>query len=204
MIAAGSGELIDLVHLAEAGEPLRSSGIGLTAEGRLDAVGGEPQARAEVVVEEHEPVELGLANLQAFLAGRDRVLGTSLKEIEQRLVHLALERTGGNLTAAAQMLGMSRAQISYRLKGSDPLEPAVRRPGEGARGALRAACSEFQPVGLALGAVVHAAFVLPLGAEEPAFTAVLHGWAEGEAATPVAVVGVHDSCRCCAGLQSAK
>ncbi|MCY1520863.1 Phenol regulator MopR [compost metagenome] len=117
VIAAGNGELMDLVHLAEAGEPLRSSGIGLTAEGRLDGVGGESQARAEVTVGEHPSVEPELANLQAFLAGRDRVLGTSLKEIEQRLVHLALERTGGNLTAAAQMLGMSRAQISYRLKG---------------------------------------------------------------------------------------
>ncbi|MNW08938.1 acetoacetate metabolism regulatory protein AtoC [compost metagenome] len=70
-----------------------------------------------MTVGEHPSVEPELANLQAFLAGRDRVLGTSLKEIEQRLVHLALERTGGNLTAAAQMLGMSRAQISYRLKG---------------------------------------------------------------------------------------
>ncbi len=28
-----------------------------------------------------------------------------------------MERTGGNITAAAQMLGMSRAQVSYRLKG---------------------------------------------------------------------------------------
>ncbi|MCY1450770.1 Bacterial regulatory protein, Fis family [compost metagenome] len=62
-------------------------------------------------------VEPELADLQAFISGRERVLGTSLKEIEQRLVRLALERTGGNLTAAAQMLGMSRAQISYRLKG---------------------------------------------------------------------------------------
>jgi len=46
------------------------------------------------------------------------VLGTSLEALERRLVQLALERSGGNVTAAAQMLGMSRAQVSYRLKGS--------------------------------------------------------------------------------------
>lgn len=62
-----------------------------------------------------EPV---LESLQAFVSGRQRVLNISLDEIQQRLVHLALERSGGNITAAAQMLGMSRAQVSYRLKGS--------------------------------------------------------------------------------------
>ncbi|MCY1350980.1 Phenol regulator MopR [compost metagenome] len=119
VIAAGDGEVMDLVHLAEAGEPLRAGGIGLTAEGRLDAPASEGAARAEAAPEAGEPlmVEPELADLQAFISGRERVLGTSLKEIEQRLVRLALERTGGNLTAAAQMLGMSRAQISYRLKG---------------------------------------------------------------------------------------
>ena len=62
-----------------------------------------------------EPV---LESLQAFVSGRQRVLNMSLEEIELRLVRLALERSGGNITAAAQMLGMSRAQVSYRLKGS--------------------------------------------------------------------------------------
>jgi two-component system, NtrC family, response regulator HydG len=46
------------------------------------------------------------------------VLSTPLADIELQLVHLAMERSGGNITLAAQMLGMSRAQVSYRLKGS--------------------------------------------------------------------------------------
>lgn len=58
-----------------------------------------------------------LASLLAFVSGREQALGTSLEEIERLLVQLALERSGGNITAAAQMLGMSRAQVSYRLKG---------------------------------------------------------------------------------------
>jgi DNA-binding protein Fis len=59
-----------------------------------------------------------LEGLQAFVSGSQRVLNTPLAEIELHLVRLAMERSGGNITAAAQMLGMSRAQVSYRLKGS--------------------------------------------------------------------------------------
>ncbi|MCY1186549.1 Bacterial regulatory protein, Fis family [compost metagenome] len=62
--------------------------------------------------------EPALESLQEFVSGRQKVLSTSLEEIELRLVRLAMERSGGNITAAAQMLGMSRAQVSYRLKGN--------------------------------------------------------------------------------------
>jgi two-component system response regulator HydG len=125
VIAAGDGEVIDMVHLAEAGAPLMATAIGLTPQGRLSAVQHEAADKvptpAQSTEEEggadalREPV---LESLQAFVSGRQRVLNMSLEEIELRLVRLALERSGGNITAAAQMLGMSRAQVSYRLKGS--------------------------------------------------------------------------------------
>ncbi len=127
VIAAGDGEAIDVVHLAEAGAPLMATAIGLTSEGRLSAIRRRDEAADEVTAptestEEgpgasalREPV---LESLEAFVSGRQRVLNMSLEEIELRLVRLALERSGGNITAAAQMLGMSRAQVSYRLKGS--------------------------------------------------------------------------------------
>ncbi|MHA6140466.1 sigma 54-interacting transcriptional regulator [Pseudomonas mohnii] len=125
VIAAGDGEVIDMVHLAEAGAPLMATAIGLTPQGRLSAVqheaADEVPTAAQPTEEEggadalREPV---LESLQAFVSGRQRVLNMSLEEIELRLVRLALERSGGNITAAAQMLGMSRAQVSYRLKGS--------------------------------------------------------------------------------------
>jgi transcriptional regulator with PAS, ATPase and Fis domain len=126
VISAGDGEVIDIVHLAEVGAPLMGAAIGLTPEGRLstgerreDAAdelrtatesskdGGGADARREPVLE----------GLQAFVSGQQRVLNTSLADIELYLVRLAMERSGGNVTAAAQMLGMSRAQVSYRLKG---------------------------------------------------------------------------------------
>lgn len=121
VIAANDGEAIDVVHLAEAGAPLMESAIGLTAEGRLaldTAVPRGTPAQAQTEHGEANDSAPELASLQAFFAGQERVLGTSLEEVEKRLVRLALERSGGNVTAAAQMLGMSRAQVSYRLKGS--------------------------------------------------------------------------------------
>jgi len=121
VIAASDGEAMDVVHLAEAGAPLMEAAIGLTTEGRL-AMG--KVAPAPLPATESGAAHMAdggapeLASLQAFFSGQQRVLGTSLEEIERRLVQLALERSGGNVTAAAQMLGMSRAQVSYRLKGS--------------------------------------------------------------------------------------
>ncbi|MCY1263161.1 Phenol regulator MopR [compost metagenome] len=125
VIAAGNDEVVDVVHLAEAGEPLRSAAVGLTDDGHLSKLaGGTAASEAEPAVagpggreDERKVGESELASLQAFVSGRDQALSTSLKDIEHLLVQLALDRTGGNITAAAQMLGMSRAQVSYRLKG---------------------------------------------------------------------------------------
>ncbi len=40
----------------------------------------------------------------------------SFDDLESRLLHLAVDRKSGNLSAAARLLGMSRAQLAYRLK----------------------------------------------------------------------------------------
>ena len=101
------------------GAPLMDSAIGLTPEGRLSA--GEPRADAAPTpapVADRVSGDPLLEGLQAFVSGRQRTLNQPLAEIELHLVRLAMERTGGNITAAAQMLGMSRAQVSYRLKGN--------------------------------------------------------------------------------------
>ena len=42
--------------------------------------------------------------------------GVSLDEVEMSLVRQAIERSGGNQTKAAEMLGISRDQLRYRLK----------------------------------------------------------------------------------------
>lgn len=53
----------------------------------------------------------------AFLNGKDARLQTAISEIEDLLIDHALNRTDGNVTAAAHLIGLSRAQINYRLKG---------------------------------------------------------------------------------------
>ncbi|WP_374443219.1 sigma 54-interacting transcriptional regulator [Pseudomonas panipatensis] len=125
VIVAGDGEAMDVIHLAEGNSTLFTAPVGLTAEGRLSLI-HPPGERADASPSAPElsasawggaAGERELACLQAFIAGQDPTLGTSLEEIERLLVHMALKRSGGNITAAAQMLGMSRAQISYRLKG---------------------------------------------------------------------------------------
>ncbi|ERV42755.1 hypothetical protein Q060_05765 [Pseudomonas aeruginosa BL06] len=126
VIAAGDGEVMDVNHLAEGGASPVSMPVGLTAEGRLSSPSemsgwqGSASAARDVESGMAAPAAAGepeLASLMAFVSGREQALSTSLEDIEQRLVQLALERSGGNITAAAQMLGMSRAQVSYRLKG---------------------------------------------------------------------------------------
>ncbi len=42
--------------------------------------------------------------------------GFDLKQYESRLLELAVQRVGGNLTHAAKLLGITRRQLAYRLK----------------------------------------------------------------------------------------
>ncbi|MDB0543549.1 helix-turn-helix domain-containing protein [Ralstonia solanacearum] len=48
--------------------------------------------------------------------------GVSLPALEQRLLEEAVQRANGNLSSAARTLGITRAQLAYRLQ---------RRGGEG-------------------------------------------------------------------------
>ena len=50
--------------------------------------------------------------------------GLSLEELEDSLVRQAVERSGGNQTRAAELLGISRDQLRYRLKKIESAPPA--------------------------------------------------------------------------------
>jgi DNA-binding NtrC family response regulator len=63
----------------------------------------------------------GLADLVHLPPG-----GVSLDEVEMSLVRQAIERSGGNQTKAAELLGISRDQLRYRLK---KLEELAAVPG---------------------------------------------------------------------------
>jgi DNA-binding protein Fis len=47
----------------------------------------------------------------------DAAARLSLEQLEAALVRGAMAATGGNQSAAARLLGLSRAQLIYRLKG---------------------------------------------------------------------------------------
>lgn len=134
VIAAADGEVMDIIHLSQGGTQGMVTPVGLTPEGKLSSLvlSREQRDRAEEDAglllrtfdagERTQPTRSAdaldpvLASLQAFVSGREHGLGTSLKDIESLVVKLALEKSRGNITAAAQLLNMSRAQMSYRLK----------------------------------------------------------------------------------------
>jgi transcriptional regulator with GAF, ATPase, and Fis domain len=58
---------------------------------------------------------------QLLEPGRDTI---SLDDVERRLIEDAVQRSAGNLAAAARLLGLTRAQLAYRLKASRRSEVA--------------------------------------------------------------------------------
>ena len=52
-------------------------------------------------------------------------VGLSLEELETSLVRQAIERSGGNQTRAAELLGISRDQLRYRLKKLEGADAAA-------------------------------------------------------------------------------
>lgn len=121
VISAQDNELMDIHHLSQSGRNPISDAIGLNAQGQLamsPIVSPVPLAPA---ITPQEAVDVGglppLARLRAFLRGDQSSIGTSLEDIQGLLVETAMQRSHGNYTLAAQMLGMTRAQLSYRVKG---------------------------------------------------------------------------------------
>jgi DNA-binding NtrC family response regulator len=54
--------------------------------------------------------------------------GTSLEQVEMSLVRQAIDRSGGNQTRAAELLGISRDQLRYRLKKLEDARLAESQP----------------------------------------------------------------------------
>lgn len=79
-----------------------SAGRGLA--GNLPSPGGD------ITTSQSEPRAAGVVD--DLLSGR----GFSLERLEREIYRRALERSGGNVSAAARMLGLRRAQLAYRLK----------------------------------------------------------------------------------------
>jgi transcriptional regulator with GAF, ATPase, and Fis domain len=109
VISVDDGELIDVPHMFRRERLREDATLSLGASGRL-ASGPSPAAAASAA----PPAPPGLL---------ERLGGTSsepisLDAIEQQLISEAVARSKGNLASAARSLGLTRAQLAYRLKSA--------------------------------------------------------------------------------------
>lgn len=114
MISAEDGAAIDVAHLFRREQLPDEALLAIGAHGALAA----PKDLATPSLLQH---------LQPGLGGR----ALSLGEVEQQLLREALAEAQGNVAAAARRLGLTRAQLAYRLKQAGGTEPMGRRMGDG-------------------------------------------------------------------------
>ncbi|MCA1493895.1 sigma-54-dependent Fis family transcriptional regulator [Sinorhizobium alkalisoli] len=108
VIYADNGSMVDMQHLFTGFEKVPSLPLKLTGEGRI----GTAQA------------------VPTDIMGERRMVTTpeALKRAEAALYRSALEAAGGNISAAARQLGLTRAKLEYRLKKQ---RPVTQRPTSG-------------------------------------------------------------------------
>ena len=134
VVLAPDGGAIDTVHLFSGGERVEGGLLALSREGSLRAGPAAGDRAAEATADDgasgRSPataVEPGPAELArrvaALLTGSAEGDGDAaeavhapLDAIEAALIRSAMARTQGNQSAAARLLGLTRAQLIYRLK----------------------------------------------------------------------------------------
>lgn len=101
VVYADDGGVIDVGHLFSGSELLPPFSIQLTSEGRL--------GRMPLHTDGAQPAE-------APVAPSPESYGASFSDVERATYEAALARAGGNVSAAARALRISRAQLDYRLR----------------------------------------------------------------------------------------
>lgn len=112
------GNIRELENMIERGVILAGSGESITTDllfPRFEIEEIKQTVQSKPAVQRDTS---GLDPIDGFL---DDILNnsTSLDDIESRLMQTAVERSKGNLSSAARMLGMTRPQLAYRLKKQD-------------------------------------------------------------------------------------
>ncbi|MCF8482336.1 MAG: sigma 54-interacting transcriptional regulator [Rhodospirillum sp.] len=105
VILCDEGEAMDIRHLFAGGERVNTKVFGIGAGGRL-----VEDAQA---FQEDEPGQTGnkADMMETLIDGIE-----SLDALEADILRRALFRSGGNVSAAARLLGMGRGQFEYRIK----------------------------------------------------------------------------------------
>ncbi|RST50322.1 sigma-54-dependent Fis family transcriptional regulator [Variovorax sp. MHTC-1] len=102
LIVAPEGGLLEVHHLFTSGETLDKNVLSVRPDGHLAGAGAADAAPPQARPASH--------------AVPDHVGSGSLGQVEETLIRRALEQCGGNLSAAARMLGVTRPQLAYRAR----------------------------------------------------------------------------------------
>lgn len=128
VIILDEGEMLDLQHLSNADDTLSTpSYFGLDASGqlRLNVDYEFGVSELPVAVDETHDEQVDLDEIAHALLERGP---GQLAILETALLRLALQKTRGNITRAAALLGLSRAQLEYRQKKLLRPKTANRKP----------------------------------------------------------------------------
>jgi DNA-binding NtrC family response regulator len=105
IILADEGGALDIPHLFSVDDnPTRATQLGLSELGARSGDGAEPAS--------------GRTSPKDWAAGVIQRQEMTLGQIEDALLHAALEAARGNISKAANLLGITRAQMDYRIKKS--------------------------------------------------------------------------------------
>ena len=110
VILAPDGGSIDTIHMFVGDEQVSAAVLGIDRDGSLKA-DKEPEPVAAFAP---DPVARKFSNLLHGV--REDGNEASLEDIEALLIRQALEQSGGNLSAAARLLRISRPKLEYRIK----------------------------------------------------------------------------------------
>lgn len=116
IILGTEGQPIDVSHIFTNGENVYPSQYGLGRDGVLAAADRLRLAATRNTDGQDVRVTRRVCDLLLDAAGSEEDAGVSLDEIESVLLKKAVQRANGNLSAAARVLGITRAQLVYRLK----------------------------------------------------------------------------------------
>lgn len=113
VIYAEDGDAIDVAHMFRSNEFVHGGAFSLGVDGALRASDGKaPEGRSS-----DRSSQEGSEGIAATALDQ----GLSLRGLEEGMFREALTRAGGNVSGAARLLGMTRAQLDYRIsKGSRP------------------------------------------------------------------------------------
>ncbi|WP_459204380.1 sigma 54-interacting transcriptional regulator (plasmid) [Ralstonia pseudosolanacearum] len=120
VILAQAG-LVDLPHMFISGETLDQEVLSLAMAGEVGTLTHGREASAASAASAAPPYPATLLELVHDWGRQTQGAAVSLPALEQRLLEEAVQRANGNLSSAARTLGITRAQLAYRLqrRGAD-------------------------------------------------------------------------------------